>query len=88
LGSDLVATVASSCESQKEFPMIDRIFLDHPRHVDESYLEHAAFAGRFSGRLFLAAAAAAIHAVIPCLFERTASKIVADLHAKTHNRGK
>lgn len=67
--------------------MIDRIFLDHPRHVDESYLEHMAFASKFSGKLFLAAGAAAVHAVIPCLFEKTASKIVAGLYAKTHNRG-
>lgn len=68
--------------------MIDRMFLDHPRSVDESYLEHAAFAGQFSLRLFAAASAALIHAVVPSLCERTASRIVADLHARTHNRGR
>ena len=68
--------------------MIDRVFLDHPRSVEESYLEHAAFAGRFSGRLFLAACAAMIHALIPCLFEKTASRMVADLYAKTAHRGR
>lgn len=67
--------------------MIRRIFLDHPAHVDETYAEHMAFAGKFSGKLLLAAAAAAVHAVIPCLFEKTASRIIADLYAKTHNRG-
>lgn len=67
--------------------MIDRIFLSHPRTVEESYFEHAAFAARFSGRLLLAAGAAAVHAVIPCLFEKTASRITADLYAMTHNRG-
>ncbi len=67
--------------------MISRVFLDHPRSVEESYVEHAAFAGKFSIRLFLAAGAAAVHAVVPCLFEKTASRIVADLYAKTHNRG-
>jgi hypothetical protein len=30
-------------------------FLDHPRAVDESYMQHMIFAIRFSGRLFLAA---------------------------------
>ena len=30
------------------------LFLTHPRSVDESYAEHMAFAGRFSGKLFLA----------------------------------
>jgi hypothetical protein len=73
---------------QQETPqMIDRIFLSHPRKVEESYFEHAAFAARFSGRLLLAAGAAAVHAVIPCLFEKTASRITADLYAMTHNRG-
>ncbi|HID68222.1 MAG TPA: hypothetical protein EYP31_08205 [Roseibacterium sp.] len=67
--------------------MIRRIFLDHPAHVDESYLEHLEFAGKFSGKLFLAAGAAAVHAVIPCLFEKTASRLIAEMYAKTHNRG-
>lgn len=67
--------------------MIDRMFLAHPASVDESYGEHALFASRFALRLFAAAGAAAIHAVIPCLFEKTASRIVADLYAKTQNRG-
>ncbi|GAB5445966.1 DUF6356 family protein [Gymnodinialimonas sp.] len=67
--------------------VMNRIFFDHPATVDESFLEHMAFAGKFSGKLFLAAGAAAVHAVIPCLFEKTASKIIAELYAKTHNRG-
>ena len=67
--------------------MLTRVFLEHPRHVDESYTEHAVFAARFSGRLFVAAFAAAIHAVIPCLFEKTASRITAELYQRTHNRG-
>ncbi len=67
--------------------MINRIFLDHPAKVDETFFEHMAFAGKFAGKLFLAGGAALVHAVIPCLFEKTASKIIADLYAKTHNRG-
>lgn len=67
--------------------MITRIFLDHPRHVDESYLEHAQFAGGFSVKLFAAGGAALIHAIIPCLFEKTASRMIADMYARTHNRG-
>lgn len=67
--------------------MFRQIFLTHPASVEETYLEHAAFAGRFSFRLFAAAGAAMVHAVIPCLFEKTASRIVADLYMKTHNRG-
>lgn len=68
--------------------MIGKLFLDHPRSVDESYLEHAAFAGRFSLTLFAAALAALVHAVLPFCFETTASRTVARLYARTHNRGK
>ncbi len=67
--------------------MMNRIFLDHPRSVDESYLEHMAFAGKFSFRLFGAAFCALIHAIIPCAFEKTASRMIAEMYAKTHNRG-
>ncbi len=64
------------------------LFLTHPRSVDESYVEHMAFAGRFSARLFLAAGAALVHAVLPFLFEKTASRMIAEMYARTHNRGR
>ncbi|NNL19298.1 MAG: hypothetical protein HKP37_11215, partial [Boseongicola sp.] len=63
------------------------MFFDHPASVDESYGQHARFAFGFSMKLFAAAGAALVHAVIPCLFEKTASRMVADLYARTHNRG-
>jgi len=67
--------------------MIATFFTDHPQSVDETYLEHAGFAARFSGWLFLAAVAAAIHAILPFLFEKTASRITARLYERTHGRG-
>lgn len=67
--------------------MITRMFFDHPASVDESYAEHARFAFGFSMKLFAAAGAALVHALIPCLFEKTASGIIADLYKRTHNRG-
>ncbi|MBC7132805.1 MAG: hypothetical protein H5U16_06825 [Roseovarius sp.] len=68
--------------------MLGRLFLDHPRSVQESYGEHAVFAGGFALRLFAAGGAALIHAVIPCVFERTASRMVAQMHARLQNRGR
>ena len=68
--------------------MIARMFLDHPKSVDETYLEHARFAAGFSGKLFVAAFCAAGHAILPFAFEKTASRMVADLYARTHNRGR
>ncbi|MEO0994317.1 MAG: DUF6356 family protein [Pseudomonadota bacterium] len=65
-----------------------RLFLTHPRSVDESYVEHFAFALWFSGRLATAAAAALCHAVLPFTCEKTASRIIAELYARTHTRGR
>ena len=65
-----------------------RLFTEHPSSVDETYFEHMAFAGRFSFRLFCAAFAALIHAILPFLFENTASTIVRQLYERTHNRGR
>lgn len=67
--------------------MIRRVFLDHPAAVDESYGQHFRFALGFSLALFGAAFAALVHALVPCLFEKTASRRVAALHARTANRG-
>lgn len=65
-----------------------KLFTDHPASVDETYLEHARFAAGFSGTLLLAAGAAAVHAVFPFLFERTASRMVERLYHRTHTRGR
>lgn len=64
------------------------LFLTHPRSVDESYFEHMAFAGKFSGKLFLAGLCALVHAALPFMFERTASGMIAEMYARTHNRGR
>ena len=67
--------------------MFAKIFLAHPSSVSETYRQHLLFAAGISLKLFAAGAAALIHALIPCLFEKTASKIVGDIYARTHNRG-
>ncbi len=63
------------------------LFLTHPRSVDESYVEHLAIAGRFSAKLLLAAGAALVHAFLPFLFEKTASRMIARMYQRTRNRG-
>ncbi len=67
--------------------MLTHLFLAHPRSVDESYAEHAVFAGRFGFRLLAASAAAFVHALLPCCFEKTASRMVAELYQQTRYRG-
>lgn len=67
--------------------MLARIFLDHPAKVEETFFEHMLFASKFAGLLFLAGGAALVHALIPCLFEKTASGIIARLYERTQGRG-
>jgi hypothetical protein len=71
--------------------LISRLFLDHPRSVDESYFEHQAFAIGFAARLIGAGLAALVHAVLPFAFETTASRMVramaAELEARRRARG-
>lgn len=67
---------------------LNALFLEHPRSVGESYVEHTAFALWFSAQLALAAAAALCHAILPFTCEKTASTIIAKLYERTHNRGK
>lgn len=56
------------------------LFLDHPASVGESYSTHLVQASRFSARLLLAGVACLIHALLPFLFVRTASRAVDVLH--------
>ena len=67
--------------------MWKKLFLNHPRSVEESYGEHAIFAGCFVAQLFIAAFCALIHGLIPGMFEKTASKTIAKLYAQTTGRG-
>ena len=56
----------------------------HPADVNESYLEHLLAAVGFATRLLLAAGACFVHALVPCLFQRTASSMLNRLHAQMH----
>jgi hypothetical protein len=68
--------------------ILHRLFLSHPQSVDESYGEHFLFALGFASRLFGAALAALVHAVIPCLFETTASRMIRQMHEHIARRGR
>ena len=67
--------------------IVKSAFLSHPHSVNESSLQHMAFALRFAVTLLLAALAALVHAILPFLFEKTASRMIAGMYARTQNRG-
>lgn len=60
--------------------MFTRLFLEHPRSVGESYLEHQRHALGFGFSLLLAALACFVHAIVPGLCVRTGSTAIARLH--------
>lgn len=66
--------------------LISKYFLTHPRSVGESYGAHLWFALKFAGLLLMAATAALIHAILPWMFEKTASRIITQLYDRMHNR--
>lgn len=65
---------------------LTRLFVDHPGTVGETYLGHARFAFGFAFWLLMAGLAALVHAILPFLFETTASNIIERLHLRMHNR--
>ena len=66
--------------------MFRYVFVNHPSSVEESYFQHMRFAGWFASRLLLAGGAALVHAVIPCLFEKTASQMITQMHQRLNKR--
>ena len=63
-----------------------RGFIDHPASVNETYFEHMRFAFSFAVLLFAAGFAALIHALVPPLFETTASRLIKKMHARMEAR--
>lgn len=59
-----------------------RLFTHHPDAVDETYLEHMRFAGGAGVRMVCAGLAALVHAILPFMFERTASRLMAPIAHK------
>ena len=60
--------------------MLRALFRDHPASAGETYGEHMTAASGFAVRLFAAGLVCAVHAILPFLFEKTASAMVQGLH--------
>ena len=57
-----------------------KIFTEHPNSVHETYFQHMAVAASFGVRMFIGALCCLVHAILPFLFERTASAIIRELY--------
>ena len=59
--------------------LFNRLFRDHPREVEESYLEHMAASSSYGFRLLRASMAAFCHALVPGVHKTTASACVREM---------
>jgi hypothetical protein len=69
--------------------MIDRLksaFTHHPDAVGESYGQHFGHAMSYAGRMAVASFCAATHALLPFLFEKTASTMIRQMVAEMDAR--
>jgi len=60
--------------------MFNRLFLDHPRSVGESYFGHQRRAMVFGARMFVGAIACFLHGIVPAAFTQTGSRTVSGLY--------
>ena len=63
-----------------------RLFLDHPREVEESYFEHMGAASSYGFRLLGAAAMAFLHAIVPGVCKTAASDRVKTMADELNGR--
>lgn len=61
---------------------ITKIFTDHPKSVNETYVEHMHMSASFGFWLLLAMLCAFVHAILPFMFEKTASGIINKLYSR------
>ncbi|NEX94149.1 DUF6356 family protein [Caulobacter sp. 17J65-9] len=66
--------------------VLHRLFVQHPREVEETYLEHAGAASRYGWRLLKASLAAYTHALIPGLCKTAASDCVREMAGELNGR--
>lgn len=62
--------------------MIRRLFLDHPRSVNEGYFAHMAMASGFGWTMLRASGACFVHALVPGLCVKTGSTLIQQLHGR------
>lgn len=62
--------------------MLNRLFLEHPRRMGETYGEHMAIAGSFGIAMVAGGLACLVHAILPCVFTSTGSGVVSRLYRR------
>jgi hypothetical protein len=76
------ARILSTTETQSMSRNVKDLFLAHPEALNESYFEHLRHSMSYSGRLFAASFCAFAHALLPFLFEKTASNAIKTMYGE------
>jgi hypothetical protein len=66
--------------------MIARLFLDHPRAVNETYTEHMGAAFGVGGRMLVAALKCFVHGLVPGLYKTAGSDAIVKLYGEVAPR--
>jgi hypothetical protein len=66
--------------------MFTRLFLEHPRVVNETYTEHMGAAFGVGGRLFAASLKCFVHGLVPGLYKTAGSDAICELHREVAPR--
>jgi hypothetical protein len=61
---------------------VKKLMLAHPKALNETYWQHLRHAMSYSGRLFAASFCAFVHALLPFLFETTASRAIRTMYGE------
>ena len=65
-----------------------RLFVEHPREVEESYRHHMATSSRFGFRLLKLSGLAFLHAVVPGVHKATVSRAVCCMAVELDGRAR
>ncbi len=65
---------------------LQRLFLEHPCSIGETYFEHQRSAFLFGGMMLVAGFACLLHGVLPALFQHTGSQAVSKLYRRMRAR--
>ena len=66
--------------------MFARLFIDHPRTVNESYFQHLSASLTVAGRLGVAASKCVVHALVPGLCKTAGSDAILKLYREVSPR--
>lgn len=61
---------------------LQKIFVEHPASVNETYFEHLGAASSFGLGMIAAGLACLVHGLVPCCFRRTGSDQIRRLHER------